>query len=322
MFPLPDYAVRPVAVAIAGGGLILVGLANLLVVRPGPRARAIGSLLAAAAYVAAIRVCFDAAAVAVTTGMILSGSLLVCLVAGSAACRLAAARVATAAVRPSARWGMVTAAGLLFLVGGFGSFDAADERRIDNDMTMLKESTENLEVTIGARLSAMTDRGENVEVCVPTEVRDPKTAASIEENYLRHTPHIRNIICRQPADDSTNCHGWVFTGGRFILGGGMVDRILADNGYGAIDEPRPGDLVVYRGDNQQVLHSGIVRYVTPGMPILVEGKWGGLGVFLHPVDKSCYGTTYSYYRSPRAGHLLASLPAAPAVTQAQITGAE
>jgi hypothetical protein len=47
-----------------------------------------------------------------------------------------------------------------------------------------------------------------------------------------------------------------------------------------------------------------VRYVTEGQPILVEGKWGALGVLLHPVEKSMYGSEYTFYRSGRAGHLL------------------
>jgi hypothetical protein len=41
--------------------------------------------------------------------------------------------------------------------------------------------------------------------------------------------------------------------------------------------------------------------------VIVEGKWGTMGVFSHAVDKSCYGTDYKYYRSGRPGHILAGL---------------
>ena len=34
-----------------------------------------------------------------------------------------------------------------------------------------------------------------------------------------------------PVDPACNCHGWVFTGGRFWVSGEDVPRILEDNGY-------------------------------------------------------------------------------------------
>jgi hypothetical protein len=57
----------------------------------------------------------------------------------------------------------------------------------------------------------------------------------------------------------------------------------------------------------EITHTAVVRYITPGQPVLVEGKWGNLSVFLHPVEKSTYGTEYVYYRSGRVGHLLNGL---------------
>jgi hypothetical protein len=321
MIPLPDFAVRPVAVAMAGSGLILVGLANLLAPRLGPRARAVGSVAAAAAFVAGVWVCFESATAVVTIAAILAAGLLAGLGLGSLTCRRAAARVATAACRPNPRWGLLTAAGIVLVAGGFGSFDAEEERRIDDDMTALTLAVEEHPVPVGARLPAATDRGTRIEVCLPTEVRDTRTAASIEENFLRRTPLAKSVICREPADDGTNCHGWVFTGGRYIVTGEMAERILAENRYEPVTRPRPDDLVAYWSDTKQLLHTGIVRYVTAGMPVLVEGKWGSLGVFLHPVDKSCYGENYTFFRSPRDGHLLAGLPAVPA-THERFTGAE
>lgn len=73
-------------------------------------------------------------------------------------------------------------------------------------------------------------------------------------------------------------------------------------------DPHPGDLVVYRhGD--AVCHTALVRYVTENQPVLVEGKWGCTGVYLHPVEKSIYGDDYRFYRSNRKGHLLAGIRA-------------
>jgi hypothetical protein len=73
---------------------------------------------------------------------------------------------------------------------------------------------------------------------------------------------------------------------------------------------------VYRRDGV-VLHTAVVRYVTPGMPVLVEGKWGATGVYLHDVDASAYGTGYTYYRAGRASHVLAGLESAPALAGGQ-----
>ncbi|GIW83908.1 MAG: hypothetical protein KatS3mg106_421 [Gemmataceae bacterium] len=43
-------------------------------------------------------------------------------------------------------------------------------------------------------------------------------------------------------------------------------------------------LAVYFNPDYGVTHTAIVRYVSPDQPVLVEGKWGNLGIYLHPVD--------------------------------------
>src|SRR5262249_33273989 len=106
---------------------------------------------------------------------------------------------------------------------------------------------------------------------------------------------------------NSNCHGWVFAAGRYWVPGNAVEAILRDNGYAEVTAPRPGDLAVYRGSDGGVSHTAGVRDVSDGMPVLVEGKWGALGVFLHPADKSPYGTDVRFYRSPRHGHTLAGI---------------
>ena len=98
----------------------------------------------------------------------------------------------------------------------------------------------------------------------------------------------------------------------YLLGPEDVELILKENGYHEVMEPQPGDVVIYRGGTE-ILHTAVVRYVAEGQPVLVEGKWGPLGVYLHPADKSTYGTDYTFYRSERPGHLIAGLdePASP-----------
>jgi hypothetical protein len=96
----------------------------------------------------------------------------------------------------------------------------------------------------------------------------------------------------------------VFANGRYGINGTEVDTILTDNGYQPVTAPRPGDLAIYRHPDGKPSHTALVRYVSEDQPVLVEGKWGWMGVYLHAVDQSIYGTEFRYYRSPRAGHLL------------------
>lgn len=86
-----------------------------------------------------------------------------------------------------------------------------------------------------------------------------------------------------------------------------MGAILRENGYKPVKEPAVGDLVAYRS-GEAIVHLGVVRYVSPQRPAIVEGKWGASGVFLHPVDRSIYGGDYVFLRSPRPGHLLEGLP--------------
>src|SRR5205823_6519115 len=139
-----------------------------------------------------------------------------------------------------------------------------------------------------AAARAVTDRGRPVALFEPNRPRDPAELAAREGELFggRGLPDI--AIHRGPAGDEANCHGWVFAGGRYLIAPEEVEGILQDNGYRPTDPPQPGDLVVYRRDGSYV-HSAVVRYVTPGQPVLVEGKWGWAGVFLHPAGGTEYG---------------------------------
>ena len=58
-------------------------------------------------------------------------------------------------------------------------------------------------------------------------------------------------------------------------------------------------------------HADGTSYTAEQLPVLVEGKWGWAGVFLHPVGGAGYGTAYTFYRSHRTGHRLAGLDGSP-----------
>jgi hypothetical protein len=161
----------------------------------------------------------------------------------------------------------------------------------------------------GATHRAWTDRGAPVTVYDVKHETAPTDEVSEEFLARSHDLALR-LIRTAPPDRGTNCHGWLFTGGRYLVRGSEVERILADNGYQPVKEPRAGDVVVYRSNHgASIIHSAVVRSVTEDGLILLESKWTSLGRYLHrPED---YGTDadWTYYRSPRAGHLLRGIDA-------------
>lgn len=219
---------------------------------------------------------------------------------------LARRAVAAGAVlrAPGARWGLATLSGLLLLVGAGVAFERADEAALDDTAREMEALTGRPQSHPVAGVRLATDFGSTVTAREPDEVRETAALAEPELRLLQNGKHHDNVIRLGPADDRSNCHGWVFTGGKFILGPDDVELILKENGYEVVQAPRPGDVVVYR-QNGTVSHTAVVRYTSPGQPVLVAGKWGVLGVYLHPVEKSCYGTEFAYYRTGRGGHLIA-----------------
>ncbi len=128
---------------------------------------------------------------------------------------------------------------------------------------------------------------------------------------LRAWQFSERVITVTLSDSDCNCHGWVFTGGRYWVASTEVPLILQDNGYQPTDAPQAGDVIVYQKDGVLV-HTGIVRLANPETEVLVESKWGILGRFIHPPEIHPYGDClWTYHRSPRRGHILRGLPGAP-----------
>ena len=149
-----------------------------------------------------------------------------------------------------------------------------------------------------------TDRGRHVKLEVhasPAEGVPPEREAS-ELAKLQQWGLSARLIRTAPADDRYNCHGWTFTGGRYwIRAPGEVQKILDDNGYRPVVQPRAGDVAVYREPDGQIIHTGVVRGVGSDGVALVESKWGFLGRFIHTPDGSCYKVPCTFYRTDRPG---------------------
>jgi hypothetical protein len=157
--------------------------------------------------------------------------------------------------------------------------------------------------------TARTDQGTPIPLLMNEEQQHLTVAEEL--TLLKSLGLTQAVIRMGPADPVTNCHGWVFAAGQYCVSGVWVRRILLENGYQRVDRPDVGDLIVYQNDQGEVLHTGVVRALGLGDLVLVESKWSVWGRYLHEPAAQAYSANYTYYHSPRSGHLLAGVSAAP-----------
>lgn len=116
-----------------------------------------------------------------------------------------------------------------------------------------------------------------------------------------------HLIRTARPDPNYNCHGWVFTAGQYILAPDDVQRILEDNGYYEVQQPKPGDVVIYYDPAGMITHTALVRAVGDDGFVLVESKWGCSGArYLHLPDL-WFSAKYVYYRTNRGSHVVQGL---------------
>jgi hypothetical protein len=300
-----DLLTNFLPVVCAGFGLLLVGGLNLLLLRRGFVVRAAATLLALGAAVGGA-FALDQPGVTLRTAEILAIGLLPCLLLSSRRLGTGLTGCVSALQKPSVRFGLLTFAGVGVMVGSIVFVDSQDEQLSREALTDLESFTKRTPTVDVEHQKAWTDHGTPIVLKEPSLVRDGPDLSSTEQKLLQGVHENDQLIRRGPASDRTNCHGWVFTGGRFILSPDDVELILKENGYEEVQEPHTGDLVIYRRAGV-VAHSGLIRYITEGQPVLIESKWGALGTFLHPANKSIYGNEFTFYRSHRNGHLLAGV---------------
>jgi hypothetical protein len=294
-----------------GLGLFLVGGLNLAFGRRGGRVwlRAAATLAVCAAVAGGLWA-IGRPQLAAQAGGALAGVLVAAAVLGSSWLARQLAALLSYLHRPAVRWGLVSFGGLAVVVGGGIAFDRADEAAIERDMNDLSAILGKPDTHPATRDRATTDRGTPLTLLEPNDPRAAEALTVAEDKILRNSPYFHQMIRRSGPSDTSNCHGWVFTGGKYFLGPDDVEAILKENGYGEVQTPQPGDVVIYR-QNGVVSHTAVVQYVAPGQPVMVTGKWGTLGVYTHAVEHSYYGSEYTFYRSARSGHLLVGLGGVP-----------
>jgi hypothetical protein len=290
--------------ACAGLGLFLAGAVNLILRRWRLSVRLVATLVAVSVGLACAS-SLDQPGVVAGTARLLAVGLLVLFLLASRRCINAVSAVLTCLHRPVVCYSLLTVGGIGLLLGALATFEKADRVATDAMMSEL-EWMDHVPTVPSNRATATTDQGNAITLKEPSTVREGIDWNGAEDRTLKGAHLDGQVIRRGGATEKSNCHGWVFAGGKFNISGEAVEAILKENGYTETHEPQPGDLTIYR-QGGGITHSAIVRYVTEGQPVIVEGKWGSLGVFLHPADKSTYGSDYTFYRSARHGHLLSGL---------------
>jgi hypothetical protein len=293
----------------AGTALMLIGVLHLLAHRKSWRWKVGSTAVIILGACAALLGFGDFALTVTTAGLtVLVGGILVLVTSGRAAAVLQA--MPRLVRRPATRGTLLAVVGGALVAGAYAKFVQEEQAAIDRDNHFVEMIVSQPETRLPSDVQATTDHGRRVQLREVNEDRSVEFRASTEHRVLSEFGCYGRVIRITPADDSSNCHGWVFTGGRFWVSHVDVENILVDNGYVSVTDPQPGDLAIYRHGNE-ISHTGLVRAIVNGMPPLVEGKWGWMGVFLHPVGDSIYGSKYTFYRSQRDGHLLAGLESPP-----------
>ena len=304
--PHDSYSQFVLAVFV-GFGLVLAAAANLVMRRASVPLRGLTTALAAAVAVLACRAYHGNTTLIGPLAAFLGSGLLIALVLTTPLPE----RLARWFGRPRLAWKACLLLGVGIIAASTALYDEQDEAAITRDTDEL-ETLEDLEFHLDPTMYRIekneltTDLGTPVETWTATRLRPVEERLRLEDAFFREAWNRDDVLRTGPADDRTNCFGWVFTGGRSMLPLTSAERILADNGYMEVKQPAPGDLVAY-SKNGELIHVAIVRYVSESRPPLVEGKWAVHGTFLHPVQHSLYGREYAFLRSPRAGHLLKGL---------------
>jgi hypothetical protein len=205
-----------------------------------------------------------------------------------------------------ARWALLAIVGIVVLGVESQRFDSLREQEIDADMASIQMEIFAAPPTEDLLHHAFTDAGAMIPLIRTTESRSGTEMDEIEEVSMNRLPYRSQLIKRASANDRFNCHGWVFAEGQHGIHGFDVDRILQENGYNKVVDAVPGDLCIYRDDDQRVLHTAIIRAVCDDGTVLVEGKWGWMGIYLHPASQSNYGENFRFYHTDRGHHRLAN----------------
>lgn len=204
--------------------------------------------------------------------------------------------------KPAKNWGWGMSLALMILSGsGISCWSYDRFCRIFSQFVVF-----NLDTNIGAVLptsdfEAFADNGEEIELF--SFSTDDQLFDEFASSFsLRHTRFENALIETAVADKNANCHGWVFTEGRFLVRGTGVETILRANRYRIVTEPKPNDIVIYRDVTGKILHTALVQAVLNDGTVITESKWGIDKRVLHRPEDQPYSDRFDFYRTERPSH--------------------
>ena len=177
-----------------------------------------------------------------------------------------------------------------------------------------------VEMELDTHAIGISDRGREIPLFRSASNAIPRQHAFHVECHGQQRDRSSTVIARSAPDAASNCHGWVFTGGEFLLDRWGLKIILEDNGYARCSLPQTGDVVVYFDVHETPVHTGIVSTVLADGTVLVESKWGVDGRYLHRPEDQPYAATLAYYRSQRTGHQISVREAPSAIARQRLPG--
>lgn len=204
--------------------------------------------------------------------------------------------------KPTKNWGWGLCVALMTMSGSGISYWSYERFcRMFNHFVIF-----NLDANIGAvtpnnDFEAFADNGEKVELF--SFSADDQQFDEFADAFSLRYPRFENALIETAvADRNANCHGWVFTEGRFLLRGTGVETILRANRYELVTEPKPHDVVIYRDITGKILHTALVQAVLSNGTVITESKWGIDKRVLHRPEDQPYSDRFEFYRTSRPSH--------------------
>jgi len=217
--------------------------------------------------------------------------------------------LAKAASRPLPQAALVALGGVGLIIYGLYRIDADLQKDLEDSAQVVNAASAPIDLNPSSVPAARTDHGRPIPLWVPSAGSVESLQTFSEKDYLSRMHLNARLIQTGAVDGDYNCHGWIFTGGKFWVRGSWVETILADNGYRETKKPMIGDLCVYRDGQGEVSHTAIVRGLGADGLVLLESKWGKLGRYIHNAteDHAYRGHTPTFYRTKRGTHVLAGI---------------
>jgi hypothetical protein len=214
--------------------------------------------------------------------------------------------------KPTQNWVWGGSAALMILIGcGVSIWSYERYSRLFNHFVVF-----NIDACIGQVMPSdafkgYADNGEEVEL-FQFNTDDRVFSEFASQFSIRYARFENALIETADADKQANCHGWVFTNGKFLLRGTGVETILRSNQYRLVTEPQANDIVIYRDVTGKILHTALVQAVLGDGTVIAESKWGIDKRVLHRPEDQPYSNRLQYYRTDRLSHSIRIVESQPA----------